>query len=104
MSTIEAPANQGLLSGVHGVDLTTVITGPLATMMLADQGADVIKIESSKDGDVARHVATRRGGVAASFLNNNRNKPSVALDLKADEGIGALTAIIATDDASISSL
>jgi len=52
----------------------------------------------------ARHVATRRGGFAPSFLNNNRNKRSVALDLKADEGIAALKAIIATNDASISSL
>jgi len=88
----------GPLSGVRVVDLTTVISGPLATMMLADQGADVIKIESPNGGDFARHVATRRGGFSASFLNNNRNKRSVALDLKSRDGVSALKAIAATAD------
>ena len=88
----------GPLSGIRVVDLTTVISGPLTTMMLADQGADVIKIESPNGGDYARHVATRRGGFSASFLNNNRNKRSVVLDLKSPDGIEALKAIAATAD------
>ena len=91
----------GPLAGVRVVDLTTVISGPLATMMLADQGADVIKIESPKGGDYGRQLATRRGGFSASFLNNNRNKRSVALDLKSPEGLEALKAIVAGADVFI---
>ncbi|MEP3276877.1 MAG: CoA transferase [Stappiaceae bacterium] len=88
----------GPLSGIRVVDLSTVISGPLTTMMLADQGAEVVKIESPNGGDFARHVATRRGGFSASFLNNNRNKRSVVLDLKTPDGIEALKAIAKTAD------
>jgi len=87
----------GPLEGVRVVDLTAVISGPLATMTLADQGADVIKIETPT-GDYARAVATRRGGFSASFLNNNRNKRSVALDLKQADGRDALMRIVKTAD------
>ena len=55
----------GPLDGVRIIDLTTMISGPLATMLLADQGAEVIKIESPKAGDLNRWVSTRRGGMAA---------------------------------------
>ena len=71
----------GPLDGVRVLDLSTMISGPLGAMLLADQGADVIKVESP-GGDHARGVATRRGGFSASFLNNNRNKRSIILDLK----------------------
>jgi len=90
----------GPLQGVRVVDLTTVISGPLATMTLADQGADVIKIESPQ-GDQSRRVATRRGGFSASFLNNNRNKRSVVLDLKKPQGLDALKRIIEDADVFI---
>ncbi|MEL7544560.1 MAG: CoA transferase, partial [Pseudomonadota bacterium] len=73
----------GPLTGVRVLDLSGMISGPLGAMILADQGADVIKIESPR-GDNARHVATRRGGFSASFVNNNRNKRSVVLDLKTE--------------------
>lgn len=72
---------QGPLAGIRVVDMTTVISGPMCAMILADQGADVIKVERA-DGDFTRHLATRRGGHSASYLNNNRNKRSVVVDLK----------------------
>jgi crotonobetainyl-CoA:carnitine CoA-transferase CaiB-like acyl-CoA transferase len=72
----------GPLNGYRIVDLTSNVSGPLATMILADQGADVIKIEAPGGGDSTRSGANRRGGFTASFLNNNRNKRSIALDLK----------------------
>lgn len=87
----------GPFAGVRIVDLTSMISGPLATMTLADQGADVIKVEA-KPGDHARHVATRRGGFAASFLNNNRNKRSVVIDLKSEGGRDAFMRLVRTAD------
>lgn len=90
----------GPLQGVRVIDLTSMISGPLATMMLADQGADVIKIESPH-GDHSRRVATRRGDFSASFLNNNRNKRSVVLDLKKPQGLAALKRIVKGADVFI---
>ena len=90
----------GPLKGVKVVDLTSVISGPLATMILADQGANVIKVESPQ-GDHSRRVATRRGGFSASFLNNNRNKRSIVLDLKNPQGLDVLKRIIADADVFI---
>ena len=72
----------GPLTGVKVIDLTSMVSGPLATLMLADQGAEVIKVENPDGGDFARHVATRRGGSSSSFVNNKRNKRSVVLNLK----------------------
>ena len=79
----------GPLAGVRVVDATTMISGPFATRILADQGAEVIKLEDPRGGDHGRHVATRRGGVSASFVNVNRNKRSVALNLKDPAGLEA---------------
>jgi len=87
----------GPLSGIRIIDLTTVISGPMATMILADQGAEVIKVEAEQ-GDYTRHLATRRGGWSASFLNNNRNKKSVVLDLKDPAGLSALKRLSAGAD------
>ncbi len=91
----------GPLDGLRVIDLTTVISGPLATMTLGDQGADIIKIEQANGGDFSRKVATRRGGYSASFLNNNRNKRSVVLDLKSDHGLAAVKTMIASSDVFI---
>ena len=88
----------GPLDGVRVIDLTAMISGPLGAMILADQGADVIKVEAPGIGDHSRHVATRRGGFSASFLNNNRNKGSIALDLKNPDGVAALKMLIAGAD------
>ncbi|MEE8157642.1 MAG: CoA transferase [Gammaproteobacteria bacterium] len=76
----------GPLSGVQVIDLTRIIAGPYATMMLADQGADVIKVEELAGGDHVRRLGHRSGGIPATFLNNNRNKRSITLDLKSDAG------------------
>jgi crotonobetainyl-CoA:carnitine CoA-transferase CaiB-like acyl-CoA transferase len=89
----------GPLHGYRIIDLTSMISGPLATMILADQGADVIKIENPEaGGDHTRAANNRRSGVSASFLNNNRNKRSVALDLKNPGARAALLRLIATAD------
>jgi crotonobetainyl-CoA:carnitine CoA-transferase CaiB-like acyl-CoA transferase len=88
----------GPLQGYRIVDLTSMVSGPSATMLLADQGADVIKVENPQGGDHTRTAANRRGGYSASFLNNNRNKRSVGLDLKSPSGIEALKRLIATAD------
>jgi crotonobetainyl-CoA:carnitine CoA-transferase CaiB-like acyl-CoA transferase len=73
------------LEGVRVVDLTTNMSGPLATMVLADQGADVVKIEPLT-GDVIRTVGTGANGMSAYFANVNRAKRSMAVDLSRPEG------------------
>ncbi|MDR3530500.1 MAG: CoA transferase [Rhodopila sp.] len=88
----------GPLDGYRIIDLTSMISGPLATMILADQGADVIKVENPDGGDHTRAAANRRNGFSASFLNNNRNKRSVALDLKNPAALEALLRLIGTAD------
>ena len=90
----------GPLHGFKVVDLTSVVSGPLSTQTLADQGADVIKVEAPR-GDHARHVATRRGGFSAAFLNNNRNKRSVVLNLKHSDGLSAFKRLAGDADAMV---
>jgi crotonobetainyl-CoA:carnitine CoA-transferase CaiB-like acyl-CoA transferase len=85
----------GPLHGYRIVDLTSNVSGPLATMILADQGADVIKVEAPGGGDSTRGGANRRGGFTASFLNNNRNKRSITLDLKQPAAVDALKRLAA---------
>lgn len=87
----------GPLSGIRIIDLTNVVSGPMATMMLADQGADVIKVERA-DGDFTRQLATRRGGHSASYLNNNRNKRSIVLDLKNPDDLETVKQLVADAD------
>ena len=87
----------GAMEGVRVLDLTTMVAGPVAAMMLADQGADVIKVESPS-GDLMRHFAFGRGGVSASFLSCNRNKRSIAIDLKDAEGLQIVRKLAATAD------
>ena len=90
----------GPLSGFRVVDLTNVISGPMATQILGDQGADVVKVEA-QGGDLTRGGGNRQGGLSAAFLNNNRNKRSVVLDLKQPEGVDLLKRLAATADVFI---
>lgn len=75
---------QGPLHGITVIDLTRVLAGPYCTMMLADLGARVIKIENPGKGDDSRQVGPFVDGESAYFASVNRNKSSIALDLKAD--------------------
>jgi crotonobetainyl-CoA:carnitine CoA-transferase CaiB-like acyl-CoA transferase len=87
----------GALEGVRVLDLTTMVAGPMAAMMLGDQGADVIKVESPA-GDLMRRFAFGRNGTSASFLSCNRNKRSLAIDIKSAEGLQIVKRLIATSD------
>ncbi len=87
----------GPLSGVRVLDLTSMISGPVATMMLADQGADVIKVEPLS-GDLVRGAGPNRSGITSMFVSSNRSKRSLALDLKKDEGKKVLVELIAEAD------
>jgi crotonobetainyl-CoA:carnitine CoA-transferase CaiB-like acyl-CoA transferase len=71
----------GPLAGIRIVDVSAIVSGPLATMLLADQGADVIKVEAPGIGDFMRLGPFRRGNVSAFFANNNRGKRSLVVDL-----------------------
>lgn len=75
----------GPLNGLKVVDLTTMVSGPVASMMLADQGATVIKVEPLM-GEQMRHIGPPLNGVASGFFSCNRGKESIALDLKSDAG------------------
>lgn len=78
--------HRGLLEGVRVLDLTRVLAGPYCGMILADMGADVIKIERREKGDDARNNAPVINGESAYFMNLNRNKRGMTLDLKSQKG------------------
>jgi crotonobetainyl-CoA:carnitine CoA-transferase CaiB-like acyl-CoA transferase len=76
----------GPLAGVRVVDCSAVLSGPLATMLLADQGAEVIKVEAPGLGDVLRLSPFSRGGLGAFFANGNRGKRAITIDLRQPRG------------------
>ena len=79
------------------LDLTSMISGPVATMMLADQGAEVIKVEPP-EGELVRHMGRNAGGLTSVFLSANRSKRSIALDLKNPAGVDVLKRLISPAD------
>ena len=86
------------LSGIRVVDLSRILSGPFCSMFLADMGAEVIKIEDVEDGDPVRHQGVLRNGFSLYFASFNRNKRSLTLDLRSDEGKAVLRKLIATAD------
>src|SRR5438128_4080923 len=88
----------GPLHGYRVVDLTSNVAGPLGTMILGDQGADIIKVEAPDGGDATRAGGNQRAGFTASFLNNNRNKRSIVLDLKTAAGLRVMMRLVAGAD------
>src|SRR6201991_4417505 len=95
----------GALAGIRIVDLTHIILGPYGTMLLADQGADVIKVEAP-EGDMVRHIGkpARTPGMGPTYLYVNRNKRSLSLDLKNPAARAALLKLVETADAFVHAL
>ena len=89
--------NKGPLTGIKVIDLTAMVSGPVATMMLGDQGADVIKIEPLS-GELMRSVGAPNNGMTTSFLCSNRSKRSLTINLKDIEGIKIIKELIKNAD------
>lgn len=87
----------GPLDGIKVLDLTSMVSGPVAAMMLGDQGADVIKVEPLY-GEQLRHLGEKHNDISATFYSCNRNKRSLALDLKTTEGQAVLWQLIEKAD------
>ncbi len=92
---------KGPLDGIRVLDLTTMASGPLATSILGDQGADVIKLEAPGRGDALRSIGTRRGELSALFINLNRNKRSIGLSLADPRGLALFDRLVARADVLI---
>ncbi len=91
------------LAGVRVLDLSRLLPGPFLTMILADLGADVVKIEDPRLGDYMRGIPPVSGGMSGRYLAVNRGKRSLALDLKVPEGRDAFLRLVATADVVVES-
>ncbi|MET9020975.1 CoA transferase [Actinopolymorpha sp. NPDC004070] len=96
--------DQGSLSGVRVVEVGVFMAAPFAGMQLADLGADVVKVEPPGRGDPARQVGPYLQGEGSAFVRLNRNKRSVAVDLKHPDGKAVLTRLLATADVFLQNL
>ena len=103
MTAPAAAVGDAPLAGVRVLDLTRLLPGPVCTMHLADLGADVIKVEDTGAGDYARTLGAKPGDVSAFFRMVNRNKRSVALNLKRDEGRAAFLTLARHADVVVES-
>ena len=90
--------HSGILQGVRVLDLTRYISGPYCGMLLADMGAEVIKLEKPRTGEVSRTVAPYCQGVSLFYPAYNRNKKSVSADLRTPEGLALAKALVAKCD------
>ena len=88
----------GPLAGVRVVELAHIMAGPVCGLMLADMGADVIKVERPEGDDSRRFLPPEQGGEAAAFMMMNRNKRGIVLDLKSEDGRAAFLRLIARAD------
>ncbi len=84
----------GPLTGIRMLDLGTMLAGPMAAAIMADQGAEVIKIEPPGIGDVMRYIGASRAGVGGMFQASNRGKRSLALDIRTPEGLGVVHRLV----------
>ena len=91
----------GPYEGIRVLELTSTVSGPFAGMMLADQGAEVIKVEPPGIGDLARFMGTIKDGMGAMFSTLNRNKKCICLDFKNEEDLNALKELVSTADVLI---
>jgi crotonobetainyl-CoA:carnitine CoA-transferase CaiB-like acyl-CoA transferase len=98
-----AAPSSGPLAGIRVLDLTRLLPGPVCTLHLADLGADVIKVEDTGAGDYARHLGNKPGTVSAFYRAVNRNKRSIALDLKDARGRAAFFALAKCADVIVES-
>ena len=91
----------GPLHGVKILDLSVMISGPLSAMILGDQGAEVIKVESPGLGDLIRFLGSSKGGMTGLFVGNNRGKRSIVVDVKQPDGLDVVRRLVAQADVLI---
>ncbi|MEM7141656.1 MAG: CoA transferase [Actinomycetota bacterium] len=94
----------GPLDGIKVVDMTQVIAGPLACMLLSDLGADVVKVEPPDFGDLTRLAQFAKGGLNSSVVNNNRGKRSIQVDIQQDAGRDLVLDLIADADVVVQNM
>jgi len=97
----ELPMTGGPMRGLKVLDLSIALTGPYAAALLADQGAEVIKVERPGIGDIGRFVGVMVNGMSSLYLVCNRGKRSIVVDLKTDDGVAVVRELAATSDVVI---